>query len=336
MTTFLVILFVVVASSLGLLALNELYRHTNAYRNQFKDILKFKHLATVPDKSVDVIVLGSNAPKFAFDFSEIQGLVCENWAVGPETFEYDFIILKKFCRKLKHGATVIWPVCPGKFFLDKYGDKSVFVKYYGFLDKEEFPDYDRFQFLKDYRYPLIFVPMRLKRLIKDITEDKRIELSHNPMGADNVKKDASWWIHNCWNPEFGIDIEHMAPLSTKNQKAIDFNIGVLRSAIEFCHANGLHVIFAYLPLTKELGSYFSTEYVESQMTRYVKAAIGGQDIPLVDYMKDGRFQDYDLYINSFFMNRKGARAFTNAFVKENFSNQEYYVRQNDASCEKHD
>lgn len=55
---------------------NAMYKHTNAYCNQFIDIDKFKYLSTRPDQSIDV--LGSNAPKFAFDFSEIKYLTCGN------------------------------------------------------------------------------------------------------------------------------------------------------------------------------------------------------------------------------------------------------------------
>lgn len=313
---YLLIIIFIVAVLILLLVLNCLYKRTNAYRNQFVDIGKFGKTASLKDGSLDVVVLGSNAPKFAFDFSDVRGLACENWTIGPETFEYDFIILKKFAGKLKRGATVVWPVCPGKFFLDKYKGKSAFVKYYGLLSREEFPDYSRQRYITDYKYPLIFHPKSIKRLLKDTKPDTRLEVDHNPMADEEIWKDASWWVHGCWNPEFGIDIEHMAPLSEANRMAVEYNINVLKEAIKFCKQSRLRIIFAYLPLTKQLGGYFSAEYVETQMTRYVKEATGGNDIPLADYMRDERFQDTDYYINSFFMNRTGARKFTSAFVEE--------------------
>ena len=200
--------------------------------------------------------------------------------------------------------------------MDKYKSKSAFVKYYGLLSHEEFTDYSRRQYITDYKYPLIFHPKRIKRLIRDVMPDTRLELEHNPMTDDEISKDASWWIHGCWNPEFSIDIEHMGPLSEANKKAVEFNINMLKEAIEFCRQSGLRIVFAYLPLTKQLGSYFSADYVETQMTRYVKEATGGNDIPLADYMRDERFQSTDYYINSFFMNRTGARKFTKTFVEE--------------------
>lgn len=322
---YLVIAVFVVIALILLLVLNSLYRHTNAWLNQFMDINKFSHLKETDDKSIDIAVLGSNAPKYAFDFSDVKDYVCRNWAIGPETFEYDFIILKKYACKLKLGATVIWPVCPGKFFLDKFKGRSGFVKYYSLLTREEFPDYSKRQYIKDYKYPLIFHPKKLKRLLKDIKPDTKMELDHNPMSIDEIEKDASWWIHACWNPEFGIDIENMAPLSETNRKAVEYNINVLKDAIKFCQQNGLRIVFTYLPLTKQLSDYFSTEYVEKQMTRYLMKAVDGNIIPLADYMRDERFQDTDYYINSFFMNRTGARIFTKTFVEED-------IRKDDTAC----
>ena len=314
-----VLLFVVIVL-IALVVLNCLYKRTNAYRNQFVDIAKFKKLVTIKDQSLDVVVLGSNAPKFAFDFSEIKDCACMNWAIGPETFEYDLIILKKFAYKLKHGAAVIWPVCPGKFFLDKFKNKSEFVKYYRLLNRDEFPDYSKRQYITEYKYPLIFHPKRLKRLLKDTKTDTRLALDFNPMGIKEIEKDASWWIHGCWNPEFNIDIENMVPLSETNRKAVKYNISVLKEAIEYCKQNGLRIVFAYLPLTRQLEDYFSSDYVERQMTQYVKEAVGDSDIILADYMRDARFQDTAYYINSFFMNRIGARKFTKAFIEENVFN----------------
>lgn len=315
MIYFLVFIFIVAVLIL-LLILNSMYKRTNAYRNQFIDIGKFRNVANVKDSSLDIVVLGSNAPKFAFAFSNVEGYACANWAIGPETFEYDFIVLKKFAGKLNAGATVIWPVCPGNFFLDKYKNKSAFIKYYRLLNREEFLDYSKVQYITEYKYPLIFHPKRIKRLLKDTKPDTRLELDCNPMNNAEIEKDASWWIHECWNPEFGIDIEYMAPLSEKNRKAVEYNVNVLKEAIEFCKQSRLRIVFAYLPLTKQLGGYFSADYVEMQMTRYVNEAIGNNDIPLVDYMRDTRFQDASYYINSFFMNRTGARKFTKAFIEE--------------------
>lgn len=305
---------------LGVLFLNGLYKRTNAYQNQFADIRKFYDISKEPNHSIDVVNIGSNAPKFAFDYTGIQNLKGENWAVGPETFEYDLVLLRKFSEKLRKGATVILPICPGNFFLLKFIPMDNVVKYYALLEPEEIPDYNKKQYIRDYKYPLIFHPRNLKRLLRDVGKDERLELDQNPMCDSEVRQDADFWIEKCWNPEFGINIEDMKPLSVKNRKAVRFNIEMVRNICRFCKEQDFHLILAYLPLTKELGDKFSSGYVQAQMTDYSRESTKGYNVRFVDYMRDSRFQSYQYYINSFFMNRTGARLFTRTFLEENIIN----------------
>lgn len=296
---------------------NKQYKQTNAFNNQFVDIQKFKIISNLPKHSLDLIVLGSNAPKFAFDFSEIKDLKCSNWAIGPETFEYDSIILKKFSSKLKQDATVILPICPGSFFLHKFSHKNNLVKYYKLLNPKEFPEYSIRQKIKEYDYPLIFNPMLTKRLIKDVKEDKRLDLDYNLINSLDIQKDAEWWIRKCWNPLFGINIEDMHQLSSQNEQSIINNINIVKKIAEYCQEYKLNLILVYLPLTKELADMFPESYVNQYMKQCSENAIKDFNVKIVDYMHDKRFQKHEYYINSFFMNRIGAKLFTNTFIKEN-------------------
>jgi hypothetical protein len=73
---------------IGSYALNVLYKHTNAYRNQFIDVRKFSVKGGIGD-DLEIVNLGSNHPKFGFDYSDLD-IKGENWAVGPQTLEYDY------------------------------------------------------------------------------------------------------------------------------------------------------------------------------------------------------------------------------------------------------
>jgi hypothetical protein len=320
MSVIYIVLFVGIGVILSMYVLNIIFKHTNAYHNQFVDIIKFYSISKEPNHSIDVVNLGSNAPKFDFDYSDVNNLKGENWAVGPETFEYDLILLRKFSEKLHKGSTVILPICPGKFFLSKFTTMDNIVKYYSLLKPEEIPDYDKKQYICDYKYPLLFHPGNLKRILRDVKKDNRLALDYNPMECVDVSRDACLWIERCWNPEFGIDIENMKPLSEKNRRAVEFNIEQVREICRFCKEQNLNLILSYLPLTKELGDKFSSEYIKTQMTDYVEDATRGYNVPLVDYMKDSRFNHYQYYINSFFMNRIGAKKFTKIFIEENILN----------------
>ena len=299
------------------LVVNFLYKRTNAYNNQFVDVRKFLLVGNEDDNSIDVVNLGSNGPKFAFDYKNVKGLHCENWAVGPQSFEYDYVILKKYISKIKPGGTVILPICPGKFFLDKYSkQKKMDIKYYLILRKNEMEAYSFKEYFMDFKFPILRYK-RLKRLIKDYPKDNRLSITSNSMIDKNVEEDAKWWVRKCWNPEFGIDIENMKELPEKVKLAVEYNINMLSNIANLCFDNNIKLVFAILPVTKALGAFFSDSYVDKYMKQYVGDANIRGDYKLVDYFRDYRFQSKDYYINSFFMNRTGARIFTEAFVTEN-------------------
>ena len=104
-----IIIAIVFWSIAGLFLFNALYKRTNHYNNQLIDVRKYWDMTKFP-KDLQVVNLGSNHPKFGFDYSEsgVKGLNC---AVGPQTFEYDFAILRKIIPYLAPGAFVIIPVC---------------------------------------------------------------------------------------------------------------------------------------------------------------------------------------------------------------------------------
>lgn len=300
-----------------LLILNPLYKRTNHFTNQYVDIYKFENSSTLLSQISfwDVVNLGSTHPKFAFDYSE-SSLKGMNWAVGPQTLEYDFMILRNFHHSLREGATVIIPICPLTFFLYKYSNMRNVAKYYKVFASDLIPDFDSNQYHREIMYPLIYYPLRLRYLIKDIPKDKRMELTNNPISSEQIETDATMWIEKCWNREFSIDICHMQELSDDNQQAIEANINLLRQIVVFCKEHSYRPVITYLPVSKVLGNKFSSEFIEKHIHLYVARAISGLDVPVLDYMKDERFQSSDYYINSFFMNRKGARYFTNIFLRE--------------------
>lgn len=311
-------LVITLLSPVVLLKLNGLYKLTNHFQNQFIDIMKFRGKQAfelgIPH-NLEVVNLGSNHPKFAFDYSDlsVKGM---NWAVGPQTFEYDYMILKKFHSFLTIGATVIIPVCPLKFFLYKYKNLSAVTKYFGTFDTYIIPDYNPLLYKKKFQYPLLFNPKYARFILKDVRKDDRMELQVNPMSEQQIQRDAKMWIDDCWNREFDIDICHMQELSVENAQAIQANIRLLREIVVFCMTRNYHPVITYLPVSKALSEKFSSEFIEKHIHSYVNRAISGLDVLVWDYMKDERFQSSEYYINSFFMNRKGARYFTNLFLRE--------------------
>ena len=292
--------------------LNALYKHTNRFRNQFIDVRKFSVKGGVGD-NLEIVNLGSNHPKFGFDYTglDVKG---ENWAVGPETFEYDFAVLRKNISHLASGAVVVIPVCLLKFFLYRQNDRSIHVKYYSFLPPEEIVGYSRYEKLNKYDLPLFFHPRALRTLIRDTKKDERLLLNENPMKTEEaLNKDADFWI-DCWNKEFNIKLP-TPTLLPNNRNDIIQNVRILDEMIDYCFSNGYKPIVAILPVTKYLRSRFTDEFIEKYILGYINDA-NKAGAPVLNYLSDERFSDSDLYINSFFFNAKGRKAFTKQFVED--------------------
>lgn len=294
------------------LVLNALYKRTNHFQSQFVDVRKFWKTSARQD-NLQVVNLGSNHPKFGFDYSE-TGIRGENWAVGPQTFEYDFAILRQNARYLTPGATVVIPVCLLNFFLYRQKSRAIHAKYYSFLPKEDIVDYSWIEKLMVYDLPLLFHPKRVRFIFRDVKPDNLLGLSSNPMTTDEeLKNDGLRWI-NCWNDEF--DIKLPDPVLTNiNKQDISHNIRILKQMLEYCKSNNYRPVIAILPVTTYLSSLFTDEFIKTHILKYIDEA-NVINAPAFNYLKDERFTDSSLYINTFFMNKKGRNLFTNVFVNE--------------------
>lgn len=308
MIILIIILFLIVCAFL----LNALYKRTNAYRNQFVDVRKFSEKGGVGN-NLEIINLGSNHPKFGFDYTglDVKG---ENWAVGPQTLEYDFSILRNNISYLASGAVVVIPICLLKMLLFRQEGRTVHTKYYSFLPPEDIVGYSKFEKFNRYDFPLFFHPRSIRSLIRDIKNDERLLLDENPLKTEEaLNKDADHWI-DCWNKEFDIKLP-IPTLSAENKSDIQKNIQILKEMIEFCLSKGLRPVIAILPVTNYLYSRFTPEFIENHILAYIAEANEAK-VPIKNYLTDERFTDPSLYINSFFFNTKGRKKFTKQFIED--------------------
>lgn len=296
--------------------LNALYKRTNDYRNIFADTEKFRNDDSIPN-GLQLVNLGSNHPKFGFHYDGLN-VKAMNWAVGPQSLEYDFAILRKECHHLADNAVVLIPICVLKMFLYRhpFGEH---LKYYGILPKDDIVGYTQKTKNTHIDYPLLFHPKKIKRLIKDVPAvTNNLLIDTNPMNETQLKADADFWI-NCWNREFDIDINNLV-LSDINKTNIKRNIHLLNEMIQFCLDRKLRPVICILPVTDYLGSRFSEDFVKNQILAYVNEA-NTQKCPVLNHLKDSRFTDSSLYINSFFFNLQGRKQFTKMIIEELKDNQ---------------
>lgn len=311
-----IIIVLILLCCIGIFYLNTLYKRTNAYRNIFVDTEKFRYENRISN-DLQLVNLGSNHPKFGFNYEGLN-VKAMNWAVGPQSLEYDFAILRKECHHLADNAVVLIPICVLSFFLCRhpFGEH---LKYYGILSKQNIVEYSQKTKITLIDYPLLFHPKKIKCLIKDIpTVINNLLLNTNPMNEEQLNADADFWI-NCWNREFDIDINHLV-LSDINKTNIKRNIHLLHEMIQFCLDRKLRPVICILPVTDYLGNRFSEDFVNNQILAYINEA-NTQKCPVLNHLKDKRFTDSSLYINSFFFNLHGRKLFTKMIVEELKDNQ---------------
>lgn len=309
------IIFILALIVLGIVILyiaNAIYKRNNHFNNQFVDVRKYWDMTTFPN-NLQVVNLGSNHPKFGFDYSE-TGINAVNCAVGPQTLEYDFAILRKITPYLTKDAFVIIPICLLKLFLYRQKSRSTHAKYYTFLAKDDIVGYSKMEQIKLLKFPLIFNPRLLRCVLRDVKKDTRLELTENPMkDAATLNKDADCWI-DCWNREFDITLP-TPNLSEENKSDIQQNIRILREMLEYCKMHNFKPIITILPVTDYLSSRFTDNFIKEHILRYINAA-NTIKVPVLNYLKDERFTASELYINSFFMNKKGRKLFTRRVLSD--------------------
>ena len=289
-----------------------MFKHTNAYRNQFIDVLKFSTKGG-GGNDLDIVNIGSNHPKYGFDYDDliIKG---DNWAVGPETFEYDFAVLRHNVHHLKEGAVLVIPICLLSFFLYRKAERSEHLKYYSFLTSKDIVGYSKKELICNYMFPLLFHPRAIRSLLRDAKKDNRLLLNRNLCDTEEkLNKDADYWI-DCWNKEF--DIKLPTPtLKPNNRNDIIQNIRILNEMIDYSLSRGLKPVIAILPVTEYLYSRFTPEFIEKYIIGYIADA-NKAGVPVMNYLTDERFTDPSLYINTFFFNATGRKKFTKQFVED--------------------
>lgn len=300
--------WVIIAFIVIITGLNVLYKQTNHYKDYLSDINKFKKPIL---ENTRIAVIGSNQPKYAFDFQEanINGV---NWAVGPEAFEYDYIILKKFASHLAPGTVVVIPVCLFSFFLYRFDNLKTYLKYYNLLSKDEFPQYT-FTGKAESFFPILFNPKLVRYIFIDIKQPDSLCIDCNPMGTnDELNKDANNWIHG-WEKQFNISLSNMV-LSSKNKNDISQNVSLLASIVDYCKNANLRPVITILPVTDYLLSKLDESFIYNYLLSLIQKA--NNNAPILNYLQDERYKSPSLFFNSFFLNKKGRRLFTKGFIED--------------------
>lgn len=258
--------------------------------------------------NLELVNLGSSSGMSAFDYKG-TGISAANWAMSPQSFVGDYQVLRNYYSFLKEGATVLLPICPfsslggGNDYLPDY--------YYSILNIISIPKASykkKMQVKKMFDYPILFYPLAelffsLKRLLK----------KHSQLTQEGFAKDAKTRFSN-WKKEFSIE-SFDDNLTILQKDLLEDSKEALSTIIAFCIERRLRPILVLPPISVPMREFISDDIEKKFVIEFV-SSINKEGIPFLNHLTDARFDDISLYRDSFLLNEKGARLFTNVILEE--------------------
>lgn len=282
---------------------NIKYKNSDYFLDDYNKIKKF--IDGVPE-NLEIVNTGSNHAYYGFNYGNRK---CFNFASGAQSLNYDYKILKQYSNNLNSDCKVLIVLAPLSFGFVDYKNDSSNSRYYFFMDKDKILNYSR---LKKFLYVHIPILRSWKNFIRIFLRKKEIKSIINT--PNNAENEALLRI-NGWKKQFNLknllDKKSASYLKDefKNVKTI------LLDMIEFSLEHNWRPIIVIPPasvfLTKKISDEFMKEVLYGNI-RFLK----DKRIPILDYWKDDRLNDYKLYINSDFLNEKGSKLFTEIVLED--------------------
>lgn len=270
------------------------------------------------ERNFDVVNLGSSGGKWAFDYED-TGLKGMNWAQQPQTLQEDYNLFRCYHSVLRKGGYVLITIMPFTGLNKETGlrDAMKYVKLNTQGEPVQPHLYEKAIRLAE--YPILMGLPAIKALVKffvgrDNVVDRNIlwNVDKNPMTDVQLAENAESFM-NGWKKQFCIS-DFEAPLTEKNNKGREYRIGLMRELVDFCKEREYVPVYIIPPVTEYLAKNYTPKFRQLYIYDYLKQV--ERDVKLLDYSDDKELMEKDLYFNSFFMNRRGAKIFTERVLKD--------------------
>lgn len=282
---------------------NIKYKNSDYFLDDYNKIKKF--IDGVPE-NLEIVNTGSNHAYYGFNYGSRK---CFNFASGAQSLNYDYKILKQYSNNLNGGCKVLIVLAPLSFGFVDYKNDSSNSRYYFFMDKDKILNYSR---LKKILYVDMPILKSWKNFIRIFLRKKEIKFIINT--PNNAENEALLRI-NGWKKQF--NLKNLLDKKSASYLKDEFeNVKtILLDMIEFSLEHNWRPIIVIPPasvfLTKKISDEFMKEVLYGNI-RFLK----DKRIPILDYWKDDRLNDYKLYINSDFLNEKGSKLFTEIVLED--------------------
>lgn len=282
---------------------NKKYKNSNYFLDDYNKIKKF--VDGVPE-NLEIVNTGSNHAYYGFNYGSIK---CFNFASGAQSLNYDYKILKQYSNNLNGGCKVLIVLAPLSFGFVDYKNDSSNSRYYFFMDKDKILNYSR---LKKFLYVDMPILKSWKNFIRIFLRKKEIKSIVNT--PNNAEKEALLRI-NGWKKQF--NLKNLLDKKSASYLKDEFeNVKtILLDMIEFSLEHNWRPIIIIPPASVFLTEKISDEFMKEVLYDNIRF-LKDKQIPILDYWKDDRLNDYKLYINSDFLNEKGSKLFTEIVLED--------------------
>lgn len=285
--------------------LNALYVRTPYHQNRIRSIQKFRQ--GVPF-DLTVLNTGSNHAFFSIDWT-LVGVRGFNLASGPQSISWDCRLFQTYRSHLRQDGVALFVLADLVFGFLEYECPKADYRYYYFLSAEEIPRYTWRRALV-YRYLPLLETWRnvfhcfVRRGVPFVEHEPSLQYAE----AESDARIAGW------KSEFSLaDLQQRK--SAKHLKGtIQRAISVLRGMVDAAREQGGKPVLMVPPMSAVINKKIAPAFLDEVLYRPIREML--PDVPLLDYLRDERFQDYRLYQNGDFMNEAGRRAFMPVLWKD--------------------
>lgn len=292
------------------LLLNEYYFHiVLSYQQEHKILkgLKGKY---------ERIAFGSSHGLYGISFpKEANGF---NFCLGAQFFYYTDKMLREYAPKcLKPGGTVYIVITPLVFARVGKGHYRP-ERYPLLLSKDSMgKEYSYFNYIRK-RFPLFFNVRALMQIVKTLfrgTNNSYDLLTENKLNYEQTLQQAQKRCAS-WCRQFGLKDTVSDKIPSELEKEFTETRAVLTRMIQFCLDNGFKPVLIVTPVSEAMNECLSEAFINRVLFDNIKKA-NKQNVPLLTYLRDDRFQDISLYANNAdFLNARGRKLFTDVLLND--------------------
>ncbi|MCM1287570.1 MAG: hypothetical protein NC240_04610 [Clostridium sp.] len=297
-------IIIIVLIVIFFLIINQLYKGTTYYLNSISQIEKFND---VPNH-IQLANTGSSHAKYALQYS--ADLNAFNFALQPQSLSYDLRIIKQYISKMQKGCKIALVITHFSFCFVDYENDRANTKYYFFLDKQYILNYTALKKIIKLKFPLLDNPKNIRYIFKDVSETVEDIVATEKRCREEAQKRIEGW-----QKQFGMEKFDLKSVTKDMAGSFEINVKVVNDMILFCKEHDLMPVIVIPPISEILKKMIPSDLLDICLYDNINKA-NSMNIPILDYSNDSRFVNYDLYMNSDFLNEKGQKKFYNVFIKD--------------------